>query len=82
MLSDGSSLPPALPGTALRILATTDLGAATVPYRTSWGESGTPAGVVALLDVAPQLPFPLLCANADIGSPPATVLDTHGGPLA
>jgi hypothetical protein len=43
-------LPPAEPGTALRILATTDLGAHTVPLRTSYGESGTIAGVIALLD--------------------------------
>jgi 2',3'-cyclic-nucleotide 2'-phosphodiesterase (5'-nucleotidase family) len=43
-------LPPALDGTALRILATSDLGATTVPLRTSYGEGGTCAGVVSLLD--------------------------------
>jgi 2',3'-cyclic-nucleotide 2'-phosphodiesterase (5'-nucleotidase family) len=43
-------LPPALDGTVLRILATSDLGATTVPLRTSYGESGTCAGVVSLLD--------------------------------
>jgi hypothetical protein len=43
-------LPPRLPGTVVRILATTDLGAHTVPLRTSWGRSGTVAGVVELLD--------------------------------
>jgi len=34
----------------LRILATSDLGAATVPLRTSHGDSGTIAGVVAMLE--------------------------------
>jgi 2',3'-cyclic-nucleotide 2'-phosphodiesterase (5'-nucleotidase family) len=43
-------LPAALDGTVLRILATSDLGATTVPLRTSYGESGTCAGVVALLE--------------------------------
>ncbi|MFG1925113.1 metallophosphoesterase [Cryptosporangium sp. NPDC048952] len=42
-------LPPPLPGTALRILATTDLGAAFTPVRTSFGTAGTCAGVEALL---------------------------------
>jgi 2',3'-cyclic-nucleotide 2'-phosphodiesterase (5'-nucleotidase family) len=36
--------------TGLRILATSDLGAATLPLRTSTGESGTCAGVVSLLE--------------------------------
>src|SRR3954452_20173446 len=44
------TLPPARPGTALRILATNDLGAAFVPVPTSWGESGTAAGIAQLLD--------------------------------
>jgi 2',3'-cyclic-nucleotide 2'-phosphodiesterase (5'-nucleotidase family) len=43
-------LPPPMPGTALRVLSTSDLGAATVPLRASHGESGTCAGVVALLE--------------------------------
>ena len=43
-------LPPALPGTALRVLATTDLAAELIPRRVSWGEGGTCAGVVALLE--------------------------------
>jgi 2',3'-cyclic-nucleotide 2'-phosphodiesterase (5'-nucleotidase family) len=43
-------LPPALPGTALRILATNDLGATFVPVPTSFGASGTCAGIVALLE--------------------------------
>jgi len=43
-------LPAALDGTALRILGTSDLGATTVPLRTSYGEGGTCAGVVALLE--------------------------------
>src|SRR5829696_2042187 len=43
-------LPPPLPGTALRILATSDLGAAAVPMRTSHGLAGTCAGVAALLE--------------------------------
>ncbi|GAA0246648.1 metallophosphoesterase [Cryptosporangium japonicum] len=42
-------LPPPLPGTALRILATTDLGAAFTPVRTSFGTAGTCAGVASLL---------------------------------
>jgi 2',3'-cyclic-nucleotide 2'-phosphodiesterase (5'-nucleotidase family) len=44
------SLPPALDGTELRILATSDLGATTTPLRTTYGESGTCAGVVELLE--------------------------------
>src|SRR5215216_5185108 len=43
-------LPSARPGTALRILATTDLAAELVPRRVSWGEGGTCAGVVELLE--------------------------------
>jgi hypothetical protein len=43
-------LPPPLAGTALRILATSDLGAAAVPMRTSHGLAGTCAGVAALLE--------------------------------
>src|SRR5215210_9066963 len=45
-----TGLPAPLPGTALRILSTSDLGAATTPLRTSTGESGTCAGVVSLLE--------------------------------
>ncbi len=119
-------LPVAPPGTALRVLATTDLAAELVPRRVSWGASGTCAGVVellerererqptvwldagdltvgpaapllgrrpwediaelpiaaaaagnhefddgvpALLEAARGLPFPLLCANLDLGLP-------------
>jgi 2',3'-cyclic-nucleotide 2'-phosphodiesterase (5'-nucleotidase family) len=43
-------LPPPLPGTAVRILSTSDLGGATLPLRASHGESGTCAGIVALLE--------------------------------
>jgi 2',3'-cyclic-nucleotide 2'-phosphodiesterase (5'-nucleotidase family) len=43
-------LPPPLPGTVLRVLSTSDLGAATLPLRASHGETGTCAGVVALLE--------------------------------
>jgi 2',3'-cyclic-nucleotide 2'-phosphodiesterase (5'-nucleotidase family) len=43
-------LPAAVPGTALRVLATTDLAAELVPRRVSWGASGTCAGVVELLE--------------------------------
>jgi 2',3'-cyclic-nucleotide 2'-phosphodiesterase (5'-nucleotidase family) len=43
-------LPPALDGTALRVLSTSDLGATTVPLRTTYGEGGSCAGVVALLE--------------------------------
>ena len=44
-------LPGARAGTALRVLATTDLAAELVPRRVSWGESGTCAGVVELLNI-------------------------------
>jgi hypothetical protein len=44
------TLPPALPGTAVRIIATSDLGAAVVPLRASYGETGTCAGIVSLLE--------------------------------
>jgi hypothetical protein len=43
-------LPPPVRGTALRILATSDLGATTVPLRATYGPGGTCAGVVALLE--------------------------------
>ncbi|WP_028059824.1 metallophosphoesterase [Candidatus Solirubrobacter pratensis] len=111
-----AELPPKLPGTVLRILGTSDLGATSVPLRTSYGESGTVAGIESLLDddtiwldlgdlvvgnpsypllrerpwadverlpiaaaaagnhdfddgreALPRLPFPHLCANADVG---------------
>jgi 2',3'-cyclic-nucleotide 2'-phosphodiesterase (5'-nucleotidase family) len=131
-------LPAALPGTALRILATTDLAAELVPRRVSWGESGTCAGVVellntererqptlwldagdltvgpaypllgerpwgdigelpidaaaagnhefddgvaALLEAARGLPFPLLCANLDVGLPGSAMVETAAGAL-
>jgi hypothetical protein len=45
-----TNLPPALPGTEARILATTDLGANAAPLPTSYGTSGTFAGIVELLD--------------------------------
>lgn len=45
-----SALGTALPGTAVRILATTDLGAAFIPVAASLGTAGTCAGVAALLD--------------------------------
>ena len=43
-------LPSARPDTLLRILATSDLGAALAPMPTSFGQSGTCAGIVALLE--------------------------------
>jgi hypothetical protein len=43
-------LPPARPDTLLRILATSDLGAALAPMPTSFGQSGTCAGIVDLLE--------------------------------
>jgi hypothetical protein len=130
-------LPPRLSGTELRILGTSDLGAATVPLRASWGEAGTWAGMAATLEherergpalwldagdlvvgnpaypllgerpwaevaalpiaaaaagnhefddglealraAAARLPFPMLCANADVGLPPATLLESEVG---
>src|SRR5215204_2443468 len=131
-------LPPARPGTALRVLATTDLAGTLVPIRTSYGEGGTCAGVVellererdrqptvwldagdftvgptspllgerpwadmaalpitaaaagnhefddgvpALLEAARLLPYPLLCANVEVGLPPAAMVETGAGPL-
>jgi hypothetical protein len=43
-------LPAAGSGTVLRILATSDLGAAFAPLPTSFGQSGTCAGIVELLE--------------------------------
>ena len=43
-------LPAVLPGTAVRVLATTDLAGVLVPIRTSYGEGGSCAGVVGLLE--------------------------------
>jgi 2',3'-cyclic-nucleotide 2'-phosphodiesterase (5'-nucleotidase family) len=131
-------LPPARPGTALRVLATTDLAGTLVPSRTSYGEGGSCAGVVellererdrqptvwldagdftvgptapllgerpwadmaalpiaaaaagnhefddgvpALLEAARRLPYPLLCANVDVGLPPSAMVETGAGPL-
>jgi 2',3'-cyclic-nucleotide 2'-phosphodiesterase (5'-nucleotidase family) len=131
-------LPSARPGTAVRILATTDLAAELIPRRVSWGEGGTCGGVVellerererqptvwldagdltvgpaapllgerpwgdmaelpidaaavgnhefddavpALLEAARGLPFPLLCANLDVGLPGAAMVDTPTGAL-
>ena len=131
-------VPPAAAGTALRILATTDLGAAFMPVTTTYGHSGTCDGVAELLDserarqptiwldagdlvvgpvtpllgerpwremgrlpiaaaaagnhefddgvpaladAARSLPFPLLCANVDVGLPGSTLIDTAAGPV-
>jgi 2',3'-cyclic-nucleotide 2'-phosphodiesterase (5'-nucleotidase family) len=131
-------LPPARPGTALRVLATTDLAGTLIPVRTSYGEGGSCAGVVellererdrqptvwldagdftvgptapllgerpwadmaalpiaaaaagnhefddgvpALLEAARRLPYPLLCANVDVGLPPSAMVETGAGPL-
>jgi hypothetical protein len=43
-------MPAAAPGTALRVLATTDLAAELIPRRVSWGAGGTCAGVAELLE--------------------------------
>jgi 2',3'-cyclic-nucleotide 2'-phosphodiesterase (5'-nucleotidase family) len=131
-------LPDALPGTALRVLATTDLAGVLVPFRTSYGEGGSCAGVVellaaererqptvwldagdftvgptypllgtrpwadmaelpidaaaagnhefddgvpALLEATRALPYPLLCANLDVGLPGSAMVETAAGPL-
>ena len=131
-------LPSPRPGTALRVLATTDLAAELVPRRVSWGKGGTCAGVVellerererqptvwldagdftvgpaapllgrrpwediaelpidaaaagnhefddgvpALLEAARALPFPLLCANLDVGLPGTATVGTPAGGL-
>jgi Calcineurin-like phosphoesterase len=130
--------PPARPGTALRILATTDLAATLVPIRHSYGDGGTCAGVArllereavrqptvwldagdftvgptarllgrrpwedmaelpiaaavagnhefdegvpALLEAVRLLPYPLLCANLDVGLPGSVMVETAAGPL-
>jgi hypothetical protein len=61
--------PPALPGTTLRIFATSDLGASTVPLRTSYGESGTCAGVLELLEREPQPAVWLEVGDLVVGNP-------------
>ena len=38
-------------------------------------------GVPALLEAARSLPFPLLCANVDVGLPASTLVDMDVGPL-
>jgi 2',3'-cyclic-nucleotide 2'-phosphodiesterase (5'-nucleotidase family) len=133
-----AALPACRPETVLRILATNDLGATFVPVATSFGESGSCAGIAALLerererqptvwldagdltfgpvapllgarpwddiatlpiaaaaagnhdvddgvdallDAAASLPFPLLCANVDMGLPGSALLETEAGPL-
>jgi 2',3'-cyclic-nucleotide 2'-phosphodiesterase (5'-nucleotidase family) len=122
----------------LRAVATTDLGGAFTPMRTSFGTAGTCAGVARLLErerasgptvwldagdllVGPLsrllderpwhdiatlpiaaaavgnhefdhgigelrhadeiVPFPMLCANVDVGLPTTAMLDTPAGPL-
>src|SRR4051812_49182293 len=45
-----TALPPPAPETVLRILATTDLGAAIVPMRATYGRTGTVAGIADLLE--------------------------------
>jgi hypothetical protein len=74
-------LPVALPGTALRVLATTDLAAVLVPFRTSYGEGGSCAGVVELVEATRVLPYPLLCANVDVGLPASAMVESGVGPL-
>jgi 2',3'-cyclic-nucleotide 2'-phosphodiesterase (5'-nucleotidase family) len=131
-------MPAAAPGTALRVLATTDLAAELIPRQVSWGAGGTCAGVAellerererqptvwldagdltvgpaapllgerpwrdiaglpidavaagnhefddgvpALLEAASELPFPLLCANVDMGLPGSALIDTAAGAL-
>jgi 2',3'-cyclic-nucleotide 2'-phosphodiesterase (5'-nucleotidase family) len=131
-------LSPARPGTALRVLATTDLAGTLIPPSTSYGQGGTCAGVAellererdrqptvwldagdftvgpafpllgerpwadmaalpiaaaaagnhefddgvpALLTAANLLPYPLLCANVDVGLPASAMVETGAGPL-
>jgi 2',3'-cyclic-nucleotide 2'-phosphodiesterase (5'-nucleotidase family) len=38
-------------------------------------------GVPALLEAARRLPYPLLCANVDVGLPASALVDTGAGPL-
>lgn len=38
-------------------------------------------GVDALVAGARQVPYPMLCANVDVGLPPTALLDTPAGPL-
>ena len=139
MANEMYPLPPARPDTLLRILATSDLGAALAPMPSSFGQSGTCAGIVdllerererqptvwldagdlvvgspaypllgrrpwdevadlpiaavaagnhefddgvpALLEAARTLPFPVLCANADVGLPASAMVDGAAGTL-
>jgi hypothetical protein len=75
-------LPPAAPGTELRILATTDLGARTVPMRESWGASGTCAGVVRLLeDERERQPAGLLDRNLEAEPSGVTAGEALAGAL-
>src|SRR4051795_458216 len=83
------TLPPRAAGTALRILATTDLGTAVVPMRASYGETGTVSGIAGLLEHE-QHEGPALWLDAgDLTVGPAMVLldarpwnDMAGLPIA
>jgi len=62
-------LPDPLPGTVLRILATSDLGAMTYPLRTSHGPGGTTAGVESLLAASPVPAIWLDAGDFVVGNP-------------
>src|SRR4051794_8791089 len=62
------------PGTALRILATTDLGAALVPMRASYGDTGTVSGIAGLLESEAARQPTLWLDVGDLTVGPAMVL--------
>jgi len=72
-------LRPTEPGTVLRILATSDLGAAFVPMSTSFDQSGTCAGVVEVLhqERARQPTVWLNAGDLVVGNPMYQVLDSN-----
>jgi 2',3'-cyclic-nucleotide 2'-phosphodiesterase (5'-nucleotidase family) len=69
-----TALPRAAAGTALRILASTDLGAALVPMRASYGETGTVAGIAGLLERESERQPTLWVDVGDLTVGPAMVL--------
>jgi 2',3'-cyclic-nucleotide 2'-phosphodiesterase (5'-nucleotidase family) len=69
-----SATPAPLPGTVLRLLASTDLGAALVPMRGSYGQIGSVAGIVELLERERERQPTLWLDVGDLTVGPAMVL--------
>jgi 2',3'-cyclic-nucleotide 2'-phosphodiesterase (5'-nucleotidase family) len=72
-------LPPARSGTVLRILATSDLGARVVPLPTSYGDGGTCAGIVELLERERERQPAIWLDSGDlvVGNPAYTLLGSR-----